>query len=95
MNGEHERMARNRKAIKKAQQKEMLYVGYYVFFIVEYIVKLILWKPSNEDTVVPYVKINAFVETYDNISFVQERRRRQKFSSHVRDRKPFYWKKYL
>lgn len=87
MNGEEQRMARNRKAVRNAQKRELLYVGYYGLLIVEYIYRLLTWTPKEV--------CNGFVDAYNEVSLIKEQKRKQKFSSWVRDRKKYYWITYI
>lgn len=79
MNTEQKRINRNIREIKMAQMKELYYIGYFVSFALEYVIKSIfLWR-------------NA----YNDVSFVVERNKRKNFSGFVNHRKPFNWMRYI
>ena len=71
----------NHEAIHTAQMKEMLYVFFYLWYVVEWIVRLFQYKNSRE--------------AYRNISFEREAYHAEHELHYVKHRKLFTWVKYL
>lgn len=71
----------NHERIHTRQQQEMLFIPFYLFYVVEWIVKLIKYK--NWDT------------AYRNISFEREAYRYGDDLSYLPRRKPYYWVNFL
>lgn len=78
-------MKNNRKSVMRAQMRELMFVGYVILFLVEYIYRLLKWTPRES---------NGFADAYHEVSLVKEQERKQKFSSWARDRKKYFWLKY-
>lgn len=66
-------------AIHTAQMKEMLYVGFYVWYLIEWIIKLFKYGK----------------EAYYKISFEQEAFDHEHYCWYLKERKKFAWFKYL
>jgi len=71
----------NHEEIHSAQMKEMLYIFYYIWYLIEWFIKLILyWN-------------NKFA--YRNISFEQEAYAHENNMDYLKNRKHFYWMKFV
>lgn len=86
---ETERMAINRKNIRLAQMKELLFVGYLLWFAIEYLIRLSQWTPKYDGDV------NGFEDVYDSMSFIVEQRKFQRMSFWYQQRKHYHWLRYM
>lgn len=69
----------NHEAIHTAQMKELLYIPFYLIYVLEYLFKLIKYKPD---------------EAYDNISFEKEAYANEKNKNYLKTRKHYaQWRK--
>ena len=71
----------NHEYIHTLQQRELLFVGFYIIYIIEWLVRLLLYR-------------NAF-KAYRNISFEREAYDKMGDRNYRRKRKLFAWRKYL
>jgi hypothetical protein len=71
----------NHEAIHTAQMKELLYVFFYLWYIVEWIIKLFYYR-NNDDV-------------YRNISFEREAYDKQRYLNYLTTRKLFAFINYL
>jgi len=71
----------NHEYIHTLQQRELLFVGFYIIYIIEWLVRLVLCR-------------NAF-KAYLNISFEREAYDRMKDLNYAQKRKFFAWTKYI
>lgn len=67
--------------IHTAQMKEMLYIFFYIWYGVEWLIKLFIYHSS--------------IEAYRNISFEREAYSNEDDVIYLEDRKRFAWIKYL
>lgn len=70
---------RNHEAIHTAQMKEMLYIGFYLWYLVEWFIKLFRYGGK----------------AYENISFEREAYTYQYDNSYLKKRKKYHWVKRL
>ena len=71
----------NHEEIHTAQMKEMLYIFYYIWYLIEWFIKLVLYCN------------NEFA--YRNISFEQEAYEHENNMDYLKNRKHFYWMKFV
>ena len=71
----------NHEYIHTLQQRELLFVGFYIIYIIEWLVRLIQYR-------------NAF-KAYLNISFEREAYDRMKDLNYTKHREMFAWTKYF
>lgn len=71
----------NHEAIHTAQMKEMLYVGFYLWYAVEWLVRLIRFRDTHS--------------AYRNVSFEREAYANQADLAYLRQRRPWSWACYL
>lgn len=71
----------NHERIHTRQQKEMLFIPFYLFYIVEWLLRLIRYRNLNE--------------AYRNISFEREAYRYGRDLSYLSKRRPYSWTKFL
>lgn len=71
----------NHEAIHTAQMKELLYVGFYVWYVLEWIIKLVKYR-------------NNF-KAYRAISFEREAYSSQENLSYLEGRKHYVWLRFL
>ena len=69
----------NHESIHTAQQKELLYIIFYILYLVEYVIKSII----------------LFRHAYRDISFEQEAYYYEKDMEYLKNRKHYTWIKYL
>jgi hypothetical protein len=69
----------NHEAIHTAQMKEMFYVFFYVWYVVEWIIRIPRYK----------------AKAYENISFEREAYTRMANDSYLKERRPYAWIRYL
>lgn len=69
----------NHEAIHTEQMKELLYVGFYIWYVVEWLVKLCIYGK----------------EAYRNVSFEREAYQYDRYADYVQFRKKYNWIKYL
>ena len=69
----------NHESIHTAQQKELLYIIFYILYLVEYVIKSII----------------LFCHAYRDISFEQEAYYYEKDMDYLKNRKHYAWIKYL
>jgi len=69
----------NHEAIHTAQMKELLYVTFYIWYFIEWLVRLVL-NPKN---------------AYRSISFEREAYENENYLHYLHDRKRFNWTQYL
>ena len=86
---ESERLALNRRTVKREQLKETLYVGYYIVFAVEYTIKLLLWAWREAGC------NNIYKRAYSSVSFIVEQKSRERFFGWAERRDRFYWTRYV
>lgn len=67
----------NHERIHDAQQKELLYIPFYLFYIIEWLIRLIKYKNSNR--------------AYKNISFEREAYKYGNDLTYLKNRKPYSW----
>lgn len=67
----------NHENIHTAQMKELLYIGFYIWYLIEWILRLILVKDS--------------IKAYKMISFEVEAYKEQDNLDYLRNRKHFNW----
>ena len=72
----------NHEAIHTFQQWEMTYVGFYLWYSVEYLVRLVQYGFKSE-------------KAYYNISFEREAYANERDPHYLRRRRPMSWMKYL
>lgn len=70
----------NHEAIHTAQMKELWYIGFYLLYVFEFLIKLIL--------------IRNWHKAYRDISFEQEAFKNENDMDYLLNRKPYEWKKY-
>lgn len=63
--------------IHTLQQREMLYVPFYIWYIVEWMIKLIIYRDA--------------LTAYRNIGFEKEAYHHQGDASYIKSRKPYAW----
>lgn len=73
----------NHEAIHTAQMKEMLYIPFYIWYLIEYIIRL-MWSLTHPG-------YNA----YKMVSFEVEAYKYQKDKYYLKHRKRYRWLKYL
>lgn len=71
----------NHEKIHTAQMKEMLYIFFYVWYIIEYLIRLLSCYDHDE--------------AYSHISFEQEAYEHQKESNYLNQRDRYAWWSYL
>ena len=71
----------NHEAIHTAQMKELLYVGFYIWYVAEWVVKFILYGGANL--------------AYKALSFEREAYFNQENLSYLRGRKHYVWLRFL
>ena len=71
----------NHEAIHTEQMKEMLYVGFYLWYAVEWLVRLIRFRDTHS--------------AYRNVSFEREAYANQADLAYLQQRKPWSWACYL
>lgn len=71
----------NHEAIHTAQMKELFFLIFYIWYGVEWVVRLIQYRNSNE--------------AYHNISFEREAYKNQSDSEYLKSRKLFKFTKYI
>lgn len=71
----------NHEAIHTAQMKEMLYVGFYLWYAVEWLVRLVQHRDAHT--------------AYRNVSFEREAYANQADLAYLQQRKPWSWACYL
>lgn len=71
----------NHESIHTAQMKEMLYVGFYLWYVVEWLVRLVMYLD--------------FDKAYRNISFEREAYEYDENMEYLRERESFAWIKLL
>lgn len=71
----------NHEAIHTAQMKEMLYVGFYLWYAVEWLVRLIRFRDTHS--------------AYRNVSFEREAYANQADLEYLQQRKQWSWTSYL
>lgn len=69
----------NHESIHTAQMKEMLYVFFYLFYVTEWLIRLLRYKGR----------------AYYNISFEREAYTNMSNSDYLKERRPYAWLKYL
>ena len=69
----------NHEAIHTAQMKELLYVGFYLWYVIEWLVKLFIYGK----------------QAYRNISFEREAYMNQGIMGYLQGRGHYAWVKYL
>jgi len=69
----------NHERIHTAQMREMLYVGFYLFYVVEWLIRLFKYGK----------------ESYRNISFEREAYANEGNLNYLKNRKSFAWLKYI
>lgn len=63
------------------QQKEMLLIGFYLWYILEYLVRLAQYKSHDS--------------AYSNISFEREAKSASQYNDYLADRRHYAWTSYL
>ncbi len=71
----------NHEKIHLRQQLEMLWLGFFIFYMIEFFIKLIIYKK-------PKV-------AYQNLCFEREAYINEQNLNYIRERKPWYFLKYL
>lgn len=71
----------NHERIHDAQQKELLYIPFYLLYIIEWLIRLIKYKNSNR--------------AYKNISFEREAYKYGNDLTYLKNRKPYSWIKLI
>ena len=71
----------NHESIHTAKMKEMLYVFFYLWYVVEWVIKIFVYRNAHK--------------AYRNISFEREAYRNQSYSTYLHDRKRYSWYNYL
>lgn len=71
----------NHESIHTAQMKETSYVVFYIWYVIEWLIRL--------------VKYRNFDKAYRNISFEREAYENERYSDYLDSRKKFAWLKYL
>lgn len=71
----------NHEAIHTAQMREMLYIGFYIWYFIEWTIRLIMTFDSHES----YRRLSFEVEAYSN----------EKNLTYLTNRKHFNWMKLL
>jgi hypothetical protein len=69
----------NHESIHTAQMKEMLYVFFYLFYVAEWLIRLLRYKG----------------QAYINISFEREAYNNMSNNDYLKERRPYAWLKYL
>lgn len=71
----------NHESIHTAQMKELLYIGFYIWYFIEWIIKLIvcLFKGWN------------YKNAYYNIAFEYEAYLYEHHFTYLKERKPYFW----
>ena len=72
----------NHENIHTAQMKELLYIGFYLLYGLEYIIKLLLYRKGNH-------------ETYRSLSFEREAYAEEYYLNYLKYRKHYSWIKYI
>ena len=72
----------NHETIHTLQQWEMTYVGFYLWYCVEYLVRLVQYRFKTE-------------KAYYNISFEREAYANERNQHYVNQRRPMAWVNYL
>ena len=75
----------NHENIHTKQMKELLYIPFYIWYLIEYIIKLILC----------ITKKDRFSIAYYSISFEQEAKVNEKNLEYLNSRKKYNWLKYV
>lgn len=70
----------NHEYIHTLQQRELLWVGFYLLYLVEWVVRLIQYR--------------SFLNAYLNISFEKEAYRNERYLEYRERRKHFAWRNY-
>lgn len=68
-------------SIHWAQEKEMLIIPFFLWYVIEFFIRLIIYRNWNK--------------AYKNISFEQEAYNNQEDSEYIKNRKHYNWIKYL
>ena len=76
----------NHESIHTAQMKEMLWIFFYLWYIIEWFIKLFKYGDSDED---------GRGDAYHNISFEREAYDNQDSLDYLKNRKRFSWWYYL
>ena len=71
----------NHEKIHTKQMKEVLYIGFYIWYIIEWLIRLIQHRNAKE--------------AYYNISFEREAYANENDLDYLKSRKLFSWRKYL
>ena len=79
--GELSRVDLNHEEIHTAQMKELLYVGFYLWYVLEWLIRLLQYGFSQK--------------AYANISFEREAYLHQRDTGYLSRRKRFSWVRYL
>lgn len=69
----------NHESIHTAQMKELAFIGFYLWYVVEWIIKLIIYGK----------------EAYDNISFEREANKYRFDNDYLKSRKHYEWFKFI
>ena len=72
---------RNHEYIHTLQQREMLFIGFYIVYLIEWAIRIIQYR--------------GYVRGYEHISFEREAYINEYNLSYSKQRKPFAWMKYL
>lgn len=81
----------NHEYIHTLQMKEMLYIGFYIWYLIEWIVRVILITARAEEHSIGAICLKA----YETISFEVEAREHSYFAIYAKTRKYYSWIKYL
>lgn len=71
----------NYENIHTAQMKELFYVGFYILYLLEWVVRLLQYR--------------SFAKSYENISFEREAYAHQHDRLYLKDRKPYAFVRHL
>lgn len=71
----------NNEKIHSLQIKELYYIGYYILFVIEYLIKLLF--------------AFNFKRAYNKVSFVKERIEKQRDYNYAKCRTKYSWIKYI
>jgi hypothetical protein len=77
----------NHEKIHTAQMVEMLFVFFYLWYIVEWVVRLFIRRNSKG--------MNPLVNSYYNIGFEREAYQNERNLNYLKERKKFAWIKYI
>ena len=72
---------RNHEYIHTFQQREMLFIGFYIWYLIEWVIRIKQYR--------------GYTKGYFNISFEREAYTNEYNLSYSKQRKPFAWTKYL